>query len=246
MSHSSVVGGSTATRVLACPGSIDLCRKLPPEPSSIYAQLGSDCHSQMENWLRDEPGEQQFVSAHLMQTKIEPAKRWFTDMFADRAIYWVEKLVSFGAEIVDPQTGEKAFGTADVIFCADNGRAGIVDWKFGDGHLVDAENNDQMRFYLAAAIRCGYLPKQPTYEAWIFQPSLKLAPANYASRGAYTWDDLQAFTRLLKSAVTALPRPFATGPQCHWCRAKTICDAFLDNQFGDARSLLSSRKVSVK
>lgn len=247
MSHSSVVGGSTATRVLACPGSIDLCRKLPPERSSIYADIGTACHEVMEARLLELPDPvSPLLTTAIFADKIEPAWGWFQATFHD-AEFWVEKSVNFGAEIIDPQTGEKAFGTADVIFCADDGRAGIVDWKFGDGHLVDAENNDQMRFYLAAAIRSGYLPKQSGYEAWIFQPSLKLAPANYASRGTYKWDDLQAFTRLLRSSVVTLPRPFATGSQCHWCRAKTICDAYLDNQFGsDTRQLLNSRKVSVK
>src|SRR3972149_6433330 len=114
MSHSSVVGGSTATRVLACPGSIDLCRKMPPDTGSVYAQMGTDCHSQMENWLLDEPGEHNFVTVHAMANKIMPAQEWFTANFADQATFWVERSVNFGTAIIDPLTGERAFGTGSV------------------------------------------------------------------------------------------------------------------------------------
>jgi hypothetical protein len=241
--HSSVVGGSTATRVLACPGSIDLCRKIPKEPASIYAAIGSACHEVMEAWLRDEPEiTHKLVPGHIFESKISPARNWFVKNFADSASYHVERCLDFGERIVDPQTGEKAFGTADVVFQHDDGRAGVIDWKFGDGHLVSAENNDQMRFYLAAAIRSGYLPVQPNYQTWIFQPSMKLAPDKFASLGRYSLADLAAFEGRLAAAVTTLPRPFATGPHCHWCRAKHICDARLDQEFGDAREVMKAHK----
>ena len=37
MKHSNIVGGSTAKRVMACPGSVALCDKMPKQPSSKYA-----------------------------------------------------------------------------------------------------------------------------------------------------------------------------------------------------------------
>jgi len=41
MLHSSIVGGSTAKRVMACPGSVNLCAKMPPKPSSVHADRGT-------------------------------------------------------------------------------------------------------------------------------------------------------------------------------------------------------------
>jgi hypothetical protein len=241
--HSSVVGGSTATRVLACPGSIDLCRKLPKETSSIYAAIGTACHEIMEAWLMEQPTlTHELVPTHVQAAKILPAQEWFRRNWTQDVTYHVERSVNFGERIVDPLTGERAYGTADVVWRHDNGRAGIIDWKFGDGHLVSAENNDQMRFYLAAAIRSGYLPKLDRYEAWIFQPSMKLAPDKFASRGRYSLADLEAFEDRLADAVTTLPRPFATGLHCHWCRAKHICDAWLDQEFGDAREVMKAHR----
>ena len=44
MQHSNIVGGSTAKRVIACPGSVALVAKMPPKPSSKYADEGTLLH----------------------------------------------------------------------------------------------------------------------------------------------------------------------------------------------------------
>ena len=46
--HSRVVGGSTAKRVIACPGSVALCAAMPPKPSSKYADEGTLLHNVMD------------------------------------------------------------------------------------------------------------------------------------------------------------------------------------------------------
>ena len=43
--HSSIVGGSTAKRVMACPGSVKLVQQMPPKPSSKYADEGTLLHN---------------------------------------------------------------------------------------------------------------------------------------------------------------------------------------------------------
>ena len=42
--HSKIVGGSTAKRVIACPGSVALSATMPPKPSSKYADEGTLLH----------------------------------------------------------------------------------------------------------------------------------------------------------------------------------------------------------
>ena len=44
MEHSKIVGGSTAKRVIACPGSVALVDTVPPKPSSSYADEGTLLH----------------------------------------------------------------------------------------------------------------------------------------------------------------------------------------------------------
>jgi len=43
--HSDVVGGSTAKRVIACPGSVALCAQMPKLEGSSYAKEGSMLHA---------------------------------------------------------------------------------------------------------------------------------------------------------------------------------------------------------
>ena len=48
MQHSNIVGGSTAKRVINCPGSVRLVQKMPPQPSSKYADQGTLLHNAMD------------------------------------------------------------------------------------------------------------------------------------------------------------------------------------------------------
>ena len=45
MQHSNIVGGSTAKRVINCPGSVALVAKMPPKPSSKFADEGTLLHN---------------------------------------------------------------------------------------------------------------------------------------------------------------------------------------------------------
>ena len=49
--HSKIVGGSTAKRVIACPGSVALVDKMPPQPSSSYADTGTLLHDTIADIL---------------------------------------------------------------------------------------------------------------------------------------------------------------------------------------------------
>ena len=57
-----------------------------------------------------------------------------------------ETVVGFGEALPD------VFGSADLIGRIGN-RAIVLDWKFGDGVPVDVEENPQLLFYTAAAMR---------------------------------------------------------------------------------------------
>ena len=49
--HSSVVGGSTAKRLINCPGSAALVASVPPAPSSKYADEGTLLHNAIAECL---------------------------------------------------------------------------------------------------------------------------------------------------------------------------------------------------
>ena len=53
MLHSSIVGGSSASRVVNCPGSVALVQKMPPKPSSVHADRGTLLHDAMALMLKE-------------------------------------------------------------------------------------------------------------------------------------------------------------------------------------------------
>ena len=154
--HSSLVGGSTASRVINCPGSVALVAKMPPKPSSKYADEGTLLHDVMSDLLSSDKRVADFLgrkyndivlTQDLIDEKIAPALEALNEIDPDMKMELeVESRVGYGDLIPE------AFGSTDVI-----GRLGkrtiVLDWKFGDGVPVPAENNKQLLFYAAAARR---------------------------------------------------------------------------------------------
>ena len=139
--HSNVVGGSTAKRVLACPGSVALVRTMPPQPSSVHADTGTLLHNTIAAILETGKDPQEFLGVtyngielteDLMERKLLPALAALDEIDPDKMMeYAVEQVVGFGAALPG------VFGSADVV--GRMGKRGILlDWKFGDGVAVDA------------------------------------------------------------------------------------------------------------
>ena len=236
--HSNIVGGSTASRVLKCPGSIDLCKNLPGQEWNEKAAKGTALHWVMEECITTGKVPEHYTGVYHAQVELTE------DMIRDKgrvAFDFFQKfrkdLGGFDRLYVEKEVGfqeldkddvwyiEGAFGTGDIIF--DNGvdRCGVIDWKFGDGWIVSAADNDQMRFYLAGAIAYGYLPEVDVYEAHIFQPAAGRDEDTFHSMAEYTFEELDAFACELSEAVNGV-RNFNPGKHCHFCKAKTNCTAF--------------------
>jgi hypothetical protein len=227
--HSNIVGGSTAKRVIACPGSVKLVQQMPPRPSSSYADEGTLCHTIMEAVLtRDVQPEDGIgdtfgsatVTQELIDTKIRPALAALSEIDPDYAMtYECEAVVGFG----DALPG--VFGSADLV-----GRIGdtaiVLDWKFGDGVDVAVEENPQAMFYAAAAMRTpkvAWAFKGATsIECIIVQPTAAVPVKCWRT----TPDRIRAFERQLFAAVKEAlgPEPsMQTGDHCRWCAAKPVC-----------------------
>ncbi len=225
MNHSKVVGGSTAKRVIACPGSVALCAKMPPKPSSKYADEGTMLHNAMDKILNGAAPksvigmtyEGEVLTDDLYDEKVHVAMNALNDIDPDeRMEYDTESRVGFG----DLLPG--VFGTTDVIGKLD-GRAIILDWKFGSGVAVEAEENAQLMFYAAAAMRT------PETQ-WAFQDAdeveLIIVQPPEIKRWTTTIDHILEFEETLVAAVKAAEKPDAKlqhGDHCRWCAAKPIC-----------------------
>lgn len=226
MKHSSVVGGSTAKRVINCPGSVKLVDLMPPKPSSKYADEGTLCHNVMDMILSTGQTPDSFagmeyegikLTQDLLDRKIYPALALLDEIDPNKEMeYATETRVSFGDFIPD------VFGSTDLLGRIGK-RAFVLDWKFGDGVAVEAEENPQLMFYAAAAMR--------TPEAkWVFDGAEEIEMIIVQPPTVKRWVTnklrIQAFELELATAVKIAQMPDAplkTGDHCRWCAAKPTC-----------------------
>ena len=224
--HSKIVGGSTAERVINCPGSVALAAQMPPQEETEHMAAGTLLHDIIADLVFASPAERdQLIDARDELTdeqveKLYTALKLF-DEEVDPELYFegeVEQIVTYPW---DPSI----FGTADVIgwHREDNGRvkATVLDWKFGDGVMVDAEENQQLLFYATAA----WLS-----EHWAFQApdevELVIIQPPHIRRWTTTVARLEQFEIDLRRAVKAAQAPDApvrAGNHCRFCPAKAIC-----------------------
>jgi hypothetical protein len=224
--HSNVVGGSTAKRVLACPGSVALVQKMPPQPPSVHADTGTLLHNTIATILETGKAPQDFLGVtyngielteDLMERKLLPALAALDEIDPDKIMeYAVEQVVGFGNALPG------VFGSADLV-----GRIGkrgvLLDWKFGDGVAVSAEDNPQALFYCAAAMRT---PKTMWAFTEVEDIEIIIVQPPYVKRWVTTPARVQQFEAELMLAVRAAEQPdapLAAGDHCRWCTAKTIC-----------------------
>lgn len=242
MAHSSIVGGSTADRLLNCPGSFQAILALPPaaEKPSSYALEGSFAHAVMDNLLRLRkespfPGRNLYVAASDMIGSVF-LDRELTQEHLDTMIYpalsaleELEKLYGGNFDVlaversVDFPGIPGAHGTCDLII---GSKTHIlhVDWKFGSGIQVKAVYEDsagdivnpQMMFYTTAAMNSApaFYKGKKTLVAAIIQPRADIS----LTHTVVTRQEIKWFAQDMQNAVVkALER----GPPRHkgeWCR----------------------------
>jgi hypothetical protein len=216
MQHSKIVGGSTAKRVINCPGSVALVAQMPPQPSSKYAEEGTLLHDAISHFLGADGGAFG-APIELIEEKLLPALALLDEVDPDKTMeYEVETRVHFG----DLLPG--VFGSTDLMGRIGN-KAVILDWKFGSGVPVPAEENEQLMFYAAAAMR--------TPEAkWVFdgatEVELVIIQPPTIKRWTTTIERIKQFEQTLIKAVKIAQQPDAplkNGDHCRWCAAKPVC-----------------------
>lgn len=247
--HSSIVGGSTAGRLIACPGSFQATVTLPPAVTvaSEYAEEGTFAHAVMELVMiarkRRTSRSMPQTAAGLIGTHIHDrvvTDEHYRDLFAP-ALTSLEELENEhggGFSVVAVEKRARfpgiisAFGTIDLVLMS---RKYVlhVDWKFGAGVpvLASTENdldgdihiNSQLMFYTAAcrsSMRSIYRGRRML--AAIIQPR-----ADVMSSWVEISDvDISEFKKQLSAAVDAALQPGAErarGEHCRFAPCKTTC-----------------------
>lgn len=254
ISHSarahSAVGGSSAKRVIACPGSVNLCARYPSK-SSEWAEEGTALHEAVDLILQGKVEKDTDVigvifngieiTQDLFDEAIEPALQIFDDL--DKELGGIEffnetRVVFPDIEMpVFDDDGniigmhkDGAFGTADIVGTAKD-RTVLIDWKMGAGVPVEAEGNEQLLYYAYAAAHTEptskFFDRHKPIEMFIIQPRSR--EGEPFSRWLTNWVQLEAFALELRNAVRRSQEPdppFNLGPHCRFCAAKTGCPLY--------------------
>jgi len=208
---------SAAERWIACPGSYQAERNAPPAPSSEFAELGTIAHTWFATGLRRGLAAQVLTTDPLLQRPLELAINAARQILEQR---------SFMVELRLPALADLGlvWGTADVVaFSPDGPVDTIIDLKFGEAIMVDADT-PQLGIYGLLAARCfGVTPDGLT--AWVIQPRHDHAEG-LARRHHYTLADLDRLEAMLRDAVqaaVAADAPRRAGAWCRFCAAAADC-----------------------
>lgn len=259
--HSSV-GGSSAKRVLNCPASVKLCEEWPKRDETDAAAEGSCCHEAIDLIMQGKTEKdtdvigvtfnKRVMTRELFEETVEPALEQFDKL--DKELGGIDflneaKVVFPGIfspvydedhNIVGMTKESTAFGTVDIVGTAKD-RSIVLDWKFGAGVAVEAENNAQLLYYAYAAANspatARFFDRHKPIEVYIVQPRSR--EGDTFTRWITSWVQLEAFALELRNAVEEAYGPdphYALGEWCKWCNGQPGCDLY-NNRVHTTRAL---------
>lgn len=232
--HSTVVGGSSAGRVLQCPGSVQLCAQFPNVETEFAAE-GTALHMAMD-MIFSGIAEKDTDVIGLKFNGYVITEDMFTEAIAPVLEHWDELDRSLGGiEFFSEQRVAfpgiaNAFGTTDLVGSARD-RSIVYDFKFGRGVAVDATENPQLMYYALAALHTPetsrFFAHDKPVELFIAQPRTK--DGELFTRWMTSVRQLEAFGVELRTAVETAMQPDAPlkmGPYCKFCSAKSGCPLY--------------------
>lgn len=234
MSKHARLAPSAAHRWLICPGSVALSEQFP-EVSSEFAREGTAAHNLAEMCFKGNRWAKEFVGTEIiaegganipvtedMAAFVQSYLTYVKEAAAGKTLLIEQRLP------LTPLTGEAdAFGTADaVIFDGDT--CTIIDLKYGRGVQVEAEDNEQLAMYAAAAREeYGILGDFKNFRVVIVQPRL-----DHIDEKTFTKKYLDDFVAQIKAvAPYALNGKGDLQPSedgCRFCKAKAVCPALTE------------------
>ena len=222
------LSASSSHRWLSCPPSAKLCAEAEEE-TSTFALQGTNAHSLCEykvlralgreaadptenlDYFDAEMDECTDEYCSFVMEQLEKAKKLCSD---PRVL--VEQRLDFSKWVPE------GFGTGDCLIIADK-ILQIIDFKYGLGILVEAENNPQMMCYALGALDAyDGIYDIEAVEMTIFQPRrANVSTYRISKEELLNW----AKTVLAPAAAQAFlgEGEFCAGDHCQFCKVKATC-----------------------
>lgn len=230
-----LLSASGASRWLKCPPSARLEDELP-DTTSEFAKEGTVAHEVCEILLRKHLGLIAKATATKNINKLKKDKLFSAEMIDhanDYIDYITEKVKSDDAVVLVEEQLDfsqyvpEGFGTGDCIIIQD-GVLTIIDFKYGKGVSVSAEDNPQMKLYALGAVEMfGFIYEFAKVEMCIFQPRI-----NNISESVETVEELIRWGNgvIIPAAKLAFAGDgeFYAGDHCRFCKLRNKCKYLAD------------------
>ena len=228
MSSHAILSASSAYRWLACPPSALKNAEVEDKPSE-FALRGTDAHSLCEFKLKhalgmdatDPTGNLEYYDQEMeecsdayvgfvLEQKAQAGKT------CKDPLVLVEQKLDFSRFVPD------GFGTGDCLIIAD-GELQVIDFKYGTGVQVEAENNPQMMCYaLGAMLLYDGIYDIDSVKMTIFQPR-----KDHVSSAIISKDDLYSWAVDVLHPIAEIAAKgegeFKAGDHCRFCKIKAAC-----------------------
>lgn len=235
----SILGASSYYRWKACPGSVRLCRDLP-STSSVYAEEGTRAHAMAERALHG------YGFPAEITDEMEEAVLLYVQTICDdyndlRTRHPLDELfIEHRFDLSMVHVG--MFGTADAVSWHEGLRLlRVYDFKYGKGHVVEVERNEQLMYYALGALLT--LPFKPeTIELVVVQPRAKhkKGPVRRWRADVMEYLDFQADLAQAARATEAADAPLCEGRHCYFCPARTgVCPLHQEKTLAKAQAEFS-------
>ena len=228
MTAHAILSASSSSRWLSCTPSARLEQEFKDKETTAAAE-GTAAHALAEYKLRH------FLEQKAKKPKSEfdgPEMEGYTDDYVSfvtetyetvkqsckGALMFIEQHLDFSSYVPD------GFGTGDCIIVAD-GKLHVIDFKYGQGLLVNSEHNTQMMLYALGALELfDSLYKIDTVAMTIFQPRREnVSTWEMSVDELHDWAEevLKPKARLAFGGLGE----YKAGPWCQFCKAKIKCRA---------------------
>lgn len=210
-----VLSASSSSRWLKCPPSA-VAATMYPNTGTEFTREGTLAHEVAEVMARERLGQgpshhtwaEEYTSEMLdcAEAYCDYIQELITD---DQAVVLLEQRLDFSPWVPE------GFGTGDCIIIQGN-RLDIIDYKYGKGVAVSAENNSQMRLYALGALNdYGLIYNITEVGMHIFQPRL-----NNISTEVLIVDELMAWGEEVAPIAELASQgkgDYCSGEHCRFC-----------------------------
>ena len=228
----SKLGASSASRWMACPGSVNLSEGLP-DTTSKYAEEGTQAHELAAVCLEHDNDAASYARAaslavdrtgFLVTEEMAEAVQVYLDTVrGDAGDTAPIRLIEHKFDLEELHPG--MFGTADCVQVWPGRKfMRVYDYKHGAGVSVAVEGNKQLKYYALGAL-ISYGKPITEVELVIVQPRCSHA-GGQVRRHRFKAFELMDFEGDLVKAAKATELPDAkvvAGDHCKWCKAVVKC-----------------------